>query len=902
MTNDYTKNGGLKLFCLLLLFSFQLSAQTAIQYGEDFTASIDQLGERDEYTFTAQVGDKVLIRMRGNKNGVDGCMALYGPDGAVIREVCSDGSLVSIKKTLTAEGTYKIIAQDGNDNDTGDYGLSLEQLNSPANSIALNCEASSSYELKHNGAVEAFSFKATQNDIINLRMWGHDAGIESIMEIYNAEGKLMTLSSLDKGMAQIERYEIPADGIYYVFVYDDSGNDVGRYNIYYQNHSLYTCATQITCGEIFYGSLEMETSIDAYTFQATAGEKVTARMRGVNNKIEASFVLYGPQGEIIETSVSEGKLAKMRPVELPVSGIYTFLAKDENGNDIGDYALTFQVIDRGACGLPLDCKVLDTPLDINDIVQTNLYQFEGKAEESLYLKLEEISDTVELRMELYAPSGDRVASGTIKSGDELIYESIILPETGSYALLVMDHEGNDMGQFQLSMNKPDMPDCNEAPTGYCESKGLNTDYEWIEAISVGDLQNTSGNNQGYGDYTEMVTDMPIGTFEDIALTPGHNNPQTPYFECWRIWIDLNLDGDFDDNGEMLFVQSSKKTIFGAINIPTYAATGLTRMRISMNYESYPSACEATFNYGEVEDYTVNLIPATVLCGGLPDGWKNQDIGSPSLAGNVCYDASTGTYYMQSEGETISGKEDEHHFAYTEGCGDATIIAQVKGLTLSDKNALAGVIIRKELTIESTQASMMITAGQGYAVFASRHKAGKSTKFNGKSATPSVWVKLVKTGKKIEGYISADGQAWEYVSKVTTDITECFYIGLASTSSEENVYNTAVFDNVSIETETVEDKVVVDNTQLTAEPMKVEVYPNPSTDIAFVSLDEAANQAGMVIVSNSMGEVMYSQKHQFNSSGVVDINLYNANIPEGYYTITIIYNGEKVSQPLMVVNP
>ena len=87
----------------------------------------------------------------------------------------------------------------------------------------------------------------------------------------------------------------------------------------------------------------------------------------------------------------------------------------------------------------------------------------------------------------------------------------------------------------------------------------------------------------------------------MVLTPGYSGSSQREF--WRIWIDFNIDGDFDDSGEQVFVANNKKNVVsGTISIPS-SATGQTRMRISMKNGGSPGPCE-TFSNGEVEDYLV----------------------------------------------------------------------------------------------------------------------------------------------------------------------------------------------------------------------------------------------------------------------------------------------------------
>jgi hypothetical protein len=118
---------------------------------------------------------------------------------------------------------------------------------------------------------------------------------------------------------------------------------------------------------------------------------------------------------------------------------------------------------------------------------------------------------------------------------------------------------------------------------------------------VGDLNNTSGASaSGYTDFTSQTANLTAGGTVNVSLTPEFSGGS--YSEYWRIWIDYNGDGDFDDTGEQVFSGSGQSTVTGSFTVPL-SASGTVRMRVSMKYNSYPTPCE-TFSYGEVEDYTV----------------------------------------------------------------------------------------------------------------------------------------------------------------------------------------------------------------------------------------------------------------------------------------------------------
>mgnify|MGYP002338691422 CR=1 FL=1 len=139
---------------------------------------------------------------------------------------------------------------------------------------------------------------------------------------------------------------------------------------------------------------------------------------------------------------------------------------------------------------------------------------------------------------------------------------------------------------------------------YCDSYGENTNYEWIDLVELGSINNSTGSDGGYGDYTNLSTDLSPGSNVTIYVSAGFNS--SSYTEYWHVWIDFNRNGEFESNEEVVSGSSSSADrLQASFDIPTNAILGETRMRVTMKYNSAASPCES-FNYGEVEDYTVNI--------------------------------------------------------------------------------------------------------------------------------------------------------------------------------------------------------------------------------------------------------------------------------------------------------
>jgi PKD repeat protein len=169
------------------------------------------------------------------------------------------------------------------------------------------------------------------------------------------------------------------------------------------------------------------------------------------------------------------------------------------------------------------------------------------------------------------------------------------PGTFDVTLLASNAEGSD--------TEAKVDYISVSSVSYCASQGSSQVDEWLKKVVVGPISNSSGASP-YSDFTAIVGNLTAGTSTSVTLTAGYTS--AAYREYFRIFIDYNQDGDFVDTGETVFSKNAKTSVTGTFTVPTSALKGNTRMRVSMKYGAYATSCE-TFSYGEVEDYTVNIL-------------------------------------------------------------------------------------------------------------------------------------------------------------------------------------------------------------------------------------------------------------------------------------------------------
>ena len=152
--------------------------------------------------------------------------------------------------------------------------------------------------------------------------------------------------------------------------------------------------------------------------------------------------------------------------------------------------------------------------------------------------------------------------------------------------------------------------------------------DYITNFTLGDINNSTGfSTNGYGDYTLMSTTLTIGAQVSASLSSSEGHG--PHGAA--IWIDFNNDGTFDSSTERVGTYSNSitpnSTVSINVSIPYYATTGSHLMRVMYHYNMSGDGldpCTPTSNYGECEDYMVNIIAELPNLPYIEDFENNQN--------------------------------------------------------------------------------------------------------------------------------------------------------------------------------------------------------------------------------------------------------------------------------------
>ena len=156
------------------------------------------------------------------------------------------------------------------------------------------------------------------------------------------------------------------------------------------------------------------------------------------------------------------------------------------------------------------------------------------------------------------------------------------------------------------------PDAWSTTGGYCVPVPADCSFgDGFLSIELGDIshQNSGCSPDGYGDFTDLSTDLEQGVTYPFTMTTGYDEQYV------SMWVDFNDDLVFSSD-ELLITDEIVNTVGSPveipITIPADALLGEHRLRIKTDWQisSSDNPCQPPVSgYGETEDYTVNIVEA-----------------------------------------------------------------------------------------------------------------------------------------------------------------------------------------------------------------------------------------------------------------------------------------------------
>mgnify|MGYP003376387651 CR=1 FL=1 len=145
--------------------------------------------------------------------------------------------------------------------------------------------------------------------------------------------------------------------------------------------------------------------------------------------------------------------------------------------------------------------------------------------------------------------------------------------------------------------------------GYCIPEPVNgvTDGDFISNVTLGSINNATGGDNAYEDYTAQSTMLEQGASYNLSISSGDYGD-----DYYAAWIDYNGDSTFQATEKLGEFDGTnpQEVITLPFTVPVDAPVGITRLRVRGVYGAVDMDACTDYFYGETEDYHVDITLAT----------------------------------------------------------------------------------------------------------------------------------------------------------------------------------------------------------------------------------------------------------------------------------------------------
>ena len=189
-----------------------------------------------------------------------------------------------------------------------------------------------------------------------------------------------------------------------------------------------------------------------------------------------------------------------------------------------------------------------------------------------------------------------------------------------------------------------------------------------------------------------------------------------------------------------------------------------------------------------------------LASGDISSWQTSDIGDVNIPGSVAQDA--GVITITGSGNDIWDNRDDFYYLHIPIEGDVTVTVRVLSVEHSHDWAKGALMMRETLAPGAVNIALAYSAHEKVALQWRPVQDERSYYFSRNAGPGPVWLKLERKGDVFTGYYSLDGSNWTITTSQIVAMTQNIYLGLAVSPHDSSQNNTAVFDNLRVDSEII----------------------------------------------------------------------------------------------------
>jgi len=419
----------------------------ALTNGLATSGTID-LGDIDLWTFKANAGDNLVVRMGElvPNSPLTPSLRLYGPDGVLLDVYGSSGTASEVSFRATNSGTFSVIAADATTGfltGTGTYRIKLAKTGSPITTDLSSDEggvltnATTQTGSIVVGDLDAWNFNAQAGQSIIVRMGElvPSSSLTPYLRLFSPDGVLLAQYASSTVAAEVA-VRATNSGTFTVIAADlNTGFYLGSGT--YQIKLGKTGSPIIpgpndtggtlTNGTMFIGTVSIG-GMELWTIAATNGQSLVVRMGELvpNSTLTPYLRIFGPEGAL-QDQYGSSTVASEVAIQATNSGIFTVVAADLNtGFFVGSGAYRIKL---GQTDTPIVLAANDEggtltngwnhtgTIDVGDM---DVWSFQALSNETIVVRMGELvaNSTLTPYLRLFGPNGNLLSqygSSTVAS-------------------------------------------------------------------------------------------------------------------------------------------------------------------------------------------------------------------------------------------------------------------------------------------------------------------------------------------------------------------------------------------------------------------------------------------------------------------------------------------------------
>jgi YD repeat-containing protein len=424
-----------------------------ITVGVPLTVTTTGVGQNARYTFSGTSGQQLSMNLSGNT--YVGCNAVVvsvlQSNGTSLAStgICNGATGFMDSFTLPATGTYTVFVNPQGTT-TGSVTLLLNTFTDISGTISIGTPLT--VTTTGVGQNARYTFSGTLGQQLSMNLSGNTyVGCNAVVvSVLKSDGTSLASTGICNGATGfMDSFTLPATGTYTVLV-NPQGTTTGSVTLLMNTFT--DVAGTISIGTPVTATTTVAGQNARYTFSGTAGQQMSMNLSGntyVGCNAVVISVLQSNGTSVGSTGICNSSTGSLNSVTLPVTGTYTILV-DPQGTTTGNVTMLLNNFADVTGTI-----TIGTPLTATTTVagQNARYTFSGTSGQQLSMNLS--GNTYvgcnAVVVSVLQPSGASVGSTGICNGSTGFMDSITLPVTGTYTVLV-DPQGTTTGSVTLLIN------------------------------------------------------------------------------------------------------------------------------------------------------------------------------------------------------------------------------------------------------------------------------------------------------------------------------------------------------------------------------------------------------------------------------------------------------------------